>query len=262
MGVFKYSPSGMLFSRTVTPMDNRSENESARHDPAAARVTLRTLPRKLANRGRKLLRWLGVRPSPRSYWEARATTHGARSVLDLRHSDAELEAVTARQSEILFPLLRDQLEAGDRRLLDFGCGPGRFTARLAELTGGTALGVDPVAHYLELAPRATGVEYRHIEGDRIPAGDSSFDVVWICIVLGGIVSRRDLKRTVREIDRVLRPGGLLFMVENTSATRDGYYWRYRSAEDYRRLFPNVALTEISEYVDIDQRMSVLAGRKQ
>jgi SAM-dependent methyltransferase len=243
-------------------MDNRSENESARHDPAAARVTVRSLPRKLANRVRKLLRWLGVRPSPQSYWETRATTHGARSVLDLRHSDAELAAVTARQSEILLPLLRDRLEAGDRRVLDFGCGPGRFTPALAELTGGTALGVDPVARYLEIAPRAAGVEYLPMEGTRIPAGDSSCDVVWICIVLGGIVSRRELERTVREIDRVLRPGGLLFVVENTSDTRDGYYWRYRSANDYRRLFPSVALAEISHYVDIDQRMSVLAGRKR
>ena len=220
------------------------------------------LPRKIANRGRRLLRWLGARPSARQYWETRAVAHGVRSVLDLRHADAEVESVTASQAGILFPLLQTCLEPGDRRLLDFGCGPGRFTCELAHLIGGTAMGADPIAHYLEIAPRAPMVEYRRLEGGRMPVPDASFDVVWICVVLGGIVTRRELKRIVREITRVLKPGGLLFMVENTSEMRDGYYWRYRSADDYCRLFPSVALKPISEYVDIDQRMSVLAGRKR
>lgn len=243
-------------------MDSRSENESARQDSAASPIAPRSLPRRIASRGRRVLRWLGFRPSPRQYWETRALSHGVRSVLDLRHPDAEVDSVTTAQASILFPLLRKCLVASDRRLLDFGCGPGRFTPQLAELIGGTAVGMDPVAHYLELAPGTSGVEYRAIEHQRIPAPDASFDVVWICVVLGGIVSTRELKRAVREIERVLAPGGLVFMVENTSEIPDGYYWKYRTAEAYRRLFRGVNLSTISEYIDIDQRMSVLAGRKR
>jgi hypothetical protein len=213
-------------------MDNRSENESARHVPAPSPLTVRTLPRKVSKVGRRLLRWLGARPSPRRYWETRATA-GVRSVLDLRHPDAEIESVTAKQAGILFPLLQASLQPGDRRLLDFGCGPGRFTCELARLIDGTVLGVDPVEHYLAIAPRAPMVEYRRLDGPHID-----------------------------EIDRVLKPGGLLFMVENTTEARDGYYWRFRSADDYRRLFPSVALALVAEYVDIDQRMSVLTGRKR
>jgi len=124
------------------------------------------------------------------------------------------------------------------------------------------VGVDPVAHYFELAPRAPGVEYRRLEGRRIPVDDESFDVVWICLVLGGIVSARELKQTVREIERVLKAGGLVFLVENTAETPDGMYWKYRSVDDYRRLFSSVELKGISEYIDIDQRISVMAGRKR
>lgn len=220
------------------------------------------MPGKIINGSRKLLRRLGLRASPRRYWETRAIEHGVRSVLDLRHTAEEVDAMTAKQAGILFPLLQKHLEPGDRRLLDFGCGPGRFTVDLAQLAGGTAVGVDPVAHYFELAPRAPGVEYRRLEGHRIPADDASFDVVWICLVLGGIVSARELKRTVREIERVLVPGGLLFLVENTAETPDGMYWRYRSVDDYCRMFRGVDLKGISEYTDIDQRISVMAGRKR
>ncbi len=180
----------------------------------------------------------------------------------MRHTAEEVGAMTARQAGILFPLFRQHLAPGDRRLLDFGCGPGRFTADLATLVGGVAVGVDPVAHYFELAARAHGVEYRQLEGRRIPADDASFDVVWICLVLGGIVNARELKQTVREIDRVLKPGGLVFLVENTAETPDGMYWKYRSVDDYCRLFSTVELKGISEYIDIDQRISVMAGRKR
>jgi SAM-dependent methyltransferase len=230
-------------------------------DSARPASFVRSLPRKLRNRTRRLLRWLGVRPSARDYWETRAAQHGVRSVLDLRHSDAEVAAVTAEQERTLFPLLRARLETRDKLVLDFGCGPGRFTSGLAQLVGGRAVGIDPVERYLEIAPRNENVEYRALRAGRIDAPDASFDVVWICIVLGGIVGGRELKKTAREIERVLRPGGLLFLVENTSEVRGGYYWQYRSADDYRRLFPAVALETVTQYLDIDQVMSVLAGRK-
>ena len=147
------------------------------------------------------------------------------------------------------------------RILDVTCGTGSVVRRLAA-RGHLVVGVDPVAHYFELAPRAPGVEYRRLEGRRIPADDESFDVVWICLVLGGIVSARELKQTVREIERVLKAGGLVFLVENTAETPDGMYWKYRSVDDYRRLFSSVELKGISEYIDIDQRISVMAGRKR
>ncbi|HEX6791343.1 MAG TPA: class I SAM-dependent methyltransferase [Candidatus Krumholzibacteria bacterium] len=242
-------------------MDSISENARARKEYAPPASRVRSLPRKVRNRVRRVLRWLGLRPSARQYWQTRALTHGVRSVLDLRHTDTEVDEVTARQVALLFPLLRGCLGPDDRRLLDFGCGPGRFTPLLANLVGGTAVGVDPVERYVDMAPRAPNVEYRALRRG-IDAADGSFDVVWICVVLGGIVGRRELKRTAREIERVLRPGGLLFLVENTSETRDGYYWKYRSVDDYRRLFPSVALAPVSEYVDIDQRISVLAGRRR
>lgn len=242
-------------------MDNRSGNDSARQDPGPLPVSARSLPRKIVHRWERLLRRLGAHPPTRRYWESRALEHGMRSVLDLRHTDADVQTVTAAQTDLLFPLLRGCLEPGDHRVLDFGCGPGRFTPGLARLVDGTAMGIDPVGHLLEMAPRDPRVEYRRLVGRRIPASDSFFDVVWVCVVLGGIVHEREIRRVAREITRVLKPRGLLFLVENTSGTPDKYYWKYRTVDDYRRLFPSIELAQISEYTDIDQRMSVLAGRK-
>ena len=45
----------------------------------------------------------------------------------------------------------------------------------------------------------------------LPASAASIDAVWICLVLGGL--RDDaLAQTVSEIDRVLKPNGLLCLI--------------------------------------------------
>ena len=68
-----------------------------------------------------------------------------------------------------------------------GCGPGRFTAALAELIGGEAIGCDTVQRLLDLAPRAPRVDYRLMAEGRLPVESGSADVVWICLVLGCIL---------------------------------------------------------------------------
>lgn len=201
------------------------------------------------------------RASGIAYWEERARKYGVRSVLDVRHSEDEVAAVTARQKEILFPLLAAELGGGETSILDFGCGTGRFTTGLADLVGGRAVGVDPIQYLLDLAPKQEGVEYRCMQEGVIPLGDASMDVVWVCLVLTAITEETVLQLSVREIERVLRPGGLLFLVENTSAKRGRTHVAFRSAADYCKLFPGVQLRAVGEYQDVGERISVLAGRK-
>src|SRR5687767_6430223 len=99
------------------------------------------------------LRQLMQRPrSGVAYWERRARQYGARSVLNLHHGEEEIDRVTRRQIETLSPLLRSQLRGDERVSVDFGCGTGRFSGALTELTGGSVLAIDPIEHLLRLAP--------------------------------------------------------------------------------------------------------------
>ena len=187
--------------------------------------------------------------------------YGARSVLNLAHGGDQIEAVTERQLAILIPQLRSQLNGHERVVLDFGCGTGRFSGALAEATGGRVIAADPVQQLLDLAPKHRGVEY-HLITDTLPLEDHSIDVVWICLVLGAIVDRNVLLRAVSEIDRVLAPEGLLFLVENTADKKSLRHFHFRSEEDYAALFPSVDLRPVSAYEDAGERISVLAGRKR
>ena len=202
------------------------------------------------------------RPTDQEYWEERARKYGARSVLHLGHSAAELDSVTRYQIGVLFPVLQRHLRGDEKVVLDFGSGPGRFTGALAELIEGRAIGVDIVQHLLDIAPRHDSVEYRLIVDGRIPLPDKSVDAVWITLVLGAITQPSDLRQSVLEIERVLKDGGLVLLAENTQPKPNIAHYIYRSIEFYRTVFPSIPLVHETDYYDLGERISVLAGRKR
>jgi ubiquinone/menaquinone biosynthesis C-methylase UbiE len=194
------------------------------------------------------------------YWKRRARRLGTHAVLHKGHGAEEDESVTRTQQEFLFPLLRSRLRGDERVILDFGCGPGRFTPALARLVGGSAIGVDPIAELIALAPPAPDVTYHVSHGAQLPLPSRSVDVVWSCLVLSSITHPAALHEAVTEIERVLKPGGLLFLVDNTTAGSPRRHLRFRSISEYAELFPATRLEHLGDYEDLGERISVLVGR--
>jgi ubiquinone/menaquinone biosynthesis C-methylase UbiE len=195
-----------------------------------------------------------------AYWEVRARKLGKLAVINTGYVEGEYAAMTEAQKSVLLPAFKRCLNGTEKVVLDFGCGPGRFTPSLAEAVGGKCVGVDPIASLLELAPRVSNVEYLTMQEGVIPVSTSSVDVVWICLVLGGIESPV-LERTVSEINRVLNKGGLLFLVEDTPKLPSCKQWQFRSVEEYVGMFPAMPLHLITTYLDRDVLASVMAGRR-
>lgn len=195
------------------------------------------------------------------YWEQRHKKFGARSVLNLGHPEEKFETITRIQKDFLFPLLQKQLKGNEKTILDFGCGPGRFTIDLAKIIQGRAIGVEPSQTLRGLAPTHKSIEYLGMEEGIIHVDTASVDVVWICQVLSIILDKDILQNTIKEIDRVLKKDGLFFLVENISAIKDKEYIHFRSIKTYQKLFNFVDLNYLSEYEDLGERIAIMAGRK-
>jgi ubiquinone/menaquinone biosynthesis C-methylase UbiE len=106
------------------------------------------------------------------------------------------------------------------RVLDVGCGTGRNLGLLG--AGVRAVGVDPCPDTLRKArSRAPGVMLVQARAEALPFRDGVFDTV-----LSGLVfcSVEDPSAGLREIQRVLRPGGTLRMLEHVRATRWWHAW--------------------------------------
>jgi SAM-dependent methyltransferase len=196
-----------------------------------------------------------------SYWKKRAKQYGRWAVLNISHSEEELEAVTQMQKEKMFPFLKQELKGDEKIILDLGCGPGRFTPDLAKIIQGKAVGVDPIKDFIDMAPRSGNVTYRLMKESVIPLDENSVDVVWICLVLGGIINERVLRNVVSEVNRILKNGGLIMLIENTSEKKDQEYWKFRSVAFYQSLFEFAKLKHFSDYYDLGERISIMAGRK-
>jgi 2-polyprenyl-6-hydroxyphenyl methylase/3-demethylubiquinone-9 3-methyltransferase len=98
-----------------------------------------------------------------------------------------------------------------RNLLDVGCGGGYLCEEFAK-TGFNVTGIDPSQSTLKAAKEHAVqsrlcIDYEEGRAEAIPFSDSSFDLVSCCDVLEHV---DDINKTISEIARVLRPGGLFF----------------------------------------------------
>jgi ubiquinone/menaquinone biosynthesis C-methylase UbiE/catechol 2,3-dioxygenase-like lactoylglutathione lyase family enzyme len=92
---------------------------------------------------------------------------------------------------------------GPGSLLEVGVGSGRLLARLAE-RGWDVTGIDAAPRMVELArERVPGAKLEVARVEELPFGDASFDAV----VAVGVLEYADLKASLRELARVLSPGG-------------------------------------------------------
>ena len=127
---------------------------------------------------------------------------------------------------------------GDERVLDVGCGHGLLLVAAAKrLSTGRAIGIDiwsqtdqadnwpeKTAENARLEGVADRVEVRDGDARKLDFPDEAFDVVLSSFALHNIPESRDRERAVREIVRVLKPGGRAAVVD---------VWRI---SQYRRIF--------------------------
>jgi ubiquinone/menaquinone biosynthesis C-methylase UbiE len=121
--------------------------------------------------------------------------------------------------------------AATRRVVDLGCGTGRFTALLAGLYAGPVLAVDASAPMLEGARRsvlaAAPVRFVRASGEALPLTEGWADLFFLSMVFHHFPSPG---LALREIRRCLRPGGALLIRTCTLEALDTYV--------YQRFFPS------------------------
>lgn len=98
------------------------------------------------------------------------------------------------------------MRKGDR-VLDVACGTGALTLAAAGIVGpaGSVVGLDANPQMLAVARRKPGrIEWRDGKAEALPLADASFDAV---VSQFGLMFFEDKPQALREMLRVLRPGG-------------------------------------------------------
>jgi 2-polyprenyl-6-hydroxyphenyl methylase/3-demethylubiquinone-9 3-methyltransferase len=117
------------------------------------------------------------------------------------------------------------------RVLDLGCGKGRFAAPLAN-AGATVIGLDRSSAMLAAAP-ARGVARVHGSASRLPFVDASFGAMIAVEVFEHLTA---IDSVLAEVRRILRPGGTVAILDKNAGS-----WNAQ-----RPWLPNLAVKRIDE----------------
>ena len=124
-------------------------------------------------------------------------------------------------------LVASRVQPGDR-VLDVGCGPGYFVRMLAEAVGakGSAIGVDAAPEMIDYATRRSShranCRFEPGSAESLAFADAAFDVVVSSLMLHHLPEEARLS-AVREMRRVLRPGGTLLLAEFQMPERGAWH---------------------------------------
>jgi SAM-dependent methyltransferase len=134
--------------------------------------------------------------------------HWAAETAGRAYYDVHLSVIEERETCV--PTLRRYLDGSGRRILESGCGTGRWMAFFEKL-GHRAFGVDDSAGPLRVA-RRRDAQMRLVRGDVLhsPFSTASFDAVFSSYVAEHFEDGPE--PLLREVHRLLRPGGLLLLI--------------------------------------------------
>jgi ubiquinone/menaquinone biosynthesis C-methylase UbiE len=132
------------------------------------------------------------------------------------------------------------------RVLDLGCAWGRESRYLSE-KGFDVIGVDISPKMIVKAKHAVkGVGFKVMNATELEFEDASFDGVWAIAVLVHL-SKKDVKRSLGKIKRILKPGGVLH-ASFKEGSGEGFISDKRF-EGKRRFYSYFSEEEITELVE-------------
>lgn len=209
--------------------------------------------------------WLDPAPPPQELWKAYATYHThtrkssgrfGKAMLSLAHRFIKLGLLPLwissglkREADYLRFMTLADISAG--KLLDVGCGGGRFLKRMKR-RGWQVEGTDFDEHAAHKVSARYGIKAHVGDLPQCNLAENSFDVITMSQTIEHLY---DPKATLRECLRLLKPGGLLVMttpnVHSIGATKFGASWRGWEAPRHLHLFSVESLQRLAQQLGFE-----------
>lgn len=146
--------------------------------------------------------------------------------------------------EITAALLNPLLPRGNRMILDAGCGTGGNVEWLKSYAGnGQVVGIDLVSDALRFCRERGSKPLVQASVTSLPFGDSTFDLVTSFDVLVQLQGKNSDDIAIREMFRVLRPGGYVFV------RAAAYEWMRSSHDDALNTQRRYALAALAQKLE-------------
>lgn len=184
-------------------------------------------------------------------WDKRAQREGLVSVMSSRWPPELCEQATAELKKAIFEFLPPLYP---HRILEIGCGIGRFTPDLAKKAQTEA--IDISYRMLERArPVTTGGNTCLLQASctNLPFPPNEFDLIFTVTVLQHIVNDADFKASLAQIKEVLAPEGIVFICDEVGPEKKQIspYTTIRTLTDYEKGLSPLVLAKTSQHLCIE-----------
>ncbi len=137
---------------------------------------------------------------------------------------------------IQFDILNEILKT-DSKILDYGCGYGRVCNQFLEHSYENITGIDISSEMIKKGYSINpSMNLQHFDGEKIPFEDNTFDVCTLMAVLTCIPSNEIQEKIIKEIYRVLKPGGYLYLSDMYLQLDDRNIDRYIKYENKYNIY--------------------------
>jgi len=144
---------------------------------------------------------------------------------DISRAYAAARTLTEERARVWRAHLRDELETHDvRKIIDLGCGVGRFSPLLREVFHARVYAIDPSERMLATAiakPEAHLVTWLRASAEALPIAGARIDLVFLYLVYHHL---RDPLTALQECTRVLSSSGHLLVINATAEILDSLRW--------------------------------------
>jgi ubiquinone/menaquinone biosynthesis C-methylase UbiE len=121
-----------------------------------------------------------------------------------------------------------------KKILDYGCGPGKVSLRLANQLSADIVAVDESAKMIEIAKRERKhqqIDYKIVKKDNLDfISDNSVDGAIACYVFINNQSEQRILKIMREIYRTLRPNSHFIILDTNPNTTGVPFSTFQNGE--------------------------------
>ncbi|MFH1786427.1 MAG: class I SAM-dependent methyltransferase [archaeon] len=118
-----------------------------------------------------------------------------------------------------FGLFEKYADLREKKVIEIGCGYGKYTVRLAPLVKSISaidMSEKELARAIAITPERlkSKIQYKHVSAADLPFADASFDTAFLAFVFHEI-PHEEQEKALAEILRVLKPGGQAVLIDPT-----------------------------------------------
>lgn len=120
-------------------------------------------------------------------------------------------------NNLVFKYLIKHFDFKDKKVLEIGCGTGRYTKYLAPLAH-QYFALEPSTNMLKITKKKCSkfknIKFINCGGESIPLKTGNFDIIFASWALSSMNSKKIQKKAFNEMKRLLKNNGVIVLVEN------------------------------------------------